>query len=46
MSTIPTALEPAANSPAALNCALPANTKSDIAWVSTTESPASRAITA
>ena len=37
---------PAANSPAALNCALPANTKSDIAWVSTTESPASRAITA
>ena len=46
MRTIATALAPVANRPAALNWALPAKTNSESACVSTSESPASRAITA
>ena len=46
MSTISRPAAPAATRPTALTCAAPAKTKTESAWVSTTDSPASRASTA
>ena len=46
MSTISSPAAPAANRPTALSWALPAKTKTESACVSTSESPAVRAVTA